>query len=67
MATGTGHHLSPSQKTAWLRLIRTPGVLKRIGQDRKRVKFSAVQHSPTQSEDRGRSPLGIHVFALAFL
>ena len=26
MATGTGHHLSPSQKIAWLRLIRTPGV-----------------------------------------
>jgi len=26
MAKATGHHLSPSQKLAWLRLIRTPGV-----------------------------------------
>jgi DNA processing protein len=26
MATGPAHHLGPSQKIAWLRLIRTPGV-----------------------------------------
>ena len=26
MARASGHHLSPAQKIAWLRLIRTPGV-----------------------------------------